>query len=230
MSTPKQLTPPRTSQQSLSFTAFAGIAGIVVALLSLPQAASALSMEQANANCRETVGRPIVQACMQEMRGSGDKESNLVKCRAKASPTVRACTLAAMNKANARANVAISIDDGKTKKEVINLGNALPAGFVPPPRSIADIAAVLDNEKPDPATLAKLKDDADDEPDPKQSVSDLAEFVLRARDRTPASRAVCGSGCGRGEGTGHRVQRRRSDAEAANPAVRRACRKSSLAI
>ena len=84
--------------------------------------------------------------------------------------------MAALNKANARANVAISIDDGKTKKEVINLGNALPAGFVPPPRSIADIAAVLDNEKPDPATLAKLKDEADDEPDPKQSVSDLAEL------------------------------------------------------
>jgi CHAT domain-containing protein len=44
-----------------------------------------------------------------------------------------------------------------------------------PPRSIADIAAVLDNEKPDAAALAKLRAEADDEPDPKQSVSDLAE-------------------------------------------------------
>jgi CHAT domain-containing protein len=176
MSTPKQLTAPTISQQRLPFAAFAGVAGIVVALLPLPQAAYALSMEQANANCRETVGRQIVHACMQEMRGSGDKESNLVKCRAKASPTVRACTTAAMNKAHGRANVAISIDDGKSKKEAINLSDALPAGFVPPPRSIADITAVLDSEKPDAATLAKLKDAADKEPEKGLSGEDLAQF------------------------------------------------------
>ena len=64
----------------------------------------------------------------------------------------------------ASANVAISADDGKAKKAAVNLGNALPAGFVAPPRSIADIAAVLDSEKPDAATLAKLKADADKEP------------------------------------------------------------------
>jgi CHAT domain-containing protein len=164
--------------------ALATFGSIVIALVGSPQGASALTMEQANANCRQTVGTPIVQACMQTLRGSGDKESNLVKCRAKASPSVRACTMAALNKANARANVAVAIDDGKTKKEVINLGNALPAGFVPPPRSIADIAAILDNEKPDPATLAKLNAEADDEPDPKQSVSDFAEsYYERATAR-----------------------------------------------
>lgn len=158
------------ASQRLLFSALT-IAG----LLCIADVAVALTMEQANANCRESVGRPIVQACMQGLRGAGDKESNFVKCRAKASPSVRACTMAALNKANARANVAVAVDDGKSKKEVVNLGNALPAGFVPPPRSIADIAAILDNEKPDEATLAKLKAEADDEPDQKQSVSDLAE-------------------------------------------------------
>jgi CHAT domain-containing protein len=168
------------SSQRLLFGALT-IAG----LFCMSDAAVALTMEQANANCRETVGRPIVQACMQSLRGGGgDKEAAFVKCRAKASPSVRACTIAALNKANARANVAIAVDDGKSKKEVINLGNALPAGFVPPPRSIADIAAVLDNEKPDAATLAKLKAEADDEPDQKQSVSDLAEsYYERATAR-----------------------------------------------
>jgi hypothetical protein len=58
-----------------------------------------------------------------------------------------------------------AIDDGKSRKEAINFGNALPAGFVPPPCSIADIAAILDNEKPDAVTLAKLESDAGDEPD-----------------------------------------------------------------
>ena len=42
----------------------------------------ALSQEQALETCRESVGRPIVQACMQSMRGGGgDRESALAKCR-----------------------------------------------------------------------------------------------------------------------------------------------------
>ena len=45
-----------------------------------------------------------------------------------------------------------------------------------PPRTIADITAILDSEKPDPATLAKLKKDADDEPDTRISKADLVGF------------------------------------------------------
>ena len=140
--------------------------------------AIALSMEQAQATCRETVGRPFVQACMGGRGRGPDGEQIREACRAKAGPTVRACMIAAMNKANGRANVAIAVDDGKTKKEAVDLGNALPAGFVAPPRTIADITAVLDDEKPDPGTLAKLRDEADDEPEEGLSVSDLAEFYL----------------------------------------------------
>jgi CHAT domain-containing protein len=176
-----------TSKQRLIFGALASAGSIALALLSVPQIASALTMQQANENCRQTVGKAYVQSCM----GGQKNEALRDACRAKASPQVRACTQAAMNKANGRANVAIAVDDGKTKKEVINLGSALPAGFVPPPRSIADIAAILDNEKPDPATLAKLKADADDEPDPKQSASDLAEsYYERANARLLLGRAV----------------------------------------
>ena len=126
-----------------------------------PSAAGALSIEQAREACRESVGRPIVQACMQSLRGSGgDREANLAKCRAGATPRVRACVMAALNKANGRANVAITVEDG-AKKEVVDLGRALPAGFVPPPRTINDITAVLDNEKPDPKSLADMKALAD---------------------------------------------------------------------
>ena len=149
------------------------------------QPAAALTMEEARENCRNTVGRPIVQACMGGQKGEGPA---LEACRAKASPSVKACIHAALNKAHGRANVAISVDDGKAKKEAVNLGNALPAGFVPPPRSIADIAAVLDNEKPDPATLAKLKADADKEPARGLSGDDLAEYYY---DRATA-RSVLG--------------------------------------
>ena len=140
------------------------------------QQALALSQEQAIANCRETVGRPIVMACMQGLGRGGDREANLARCRAGASPKVRACVIAALNAANGRANVAIEMyKGGKPKEEAAAPGNALPAGFVPPPRTIADIAAVLDGEKPDPSMLAKLKADADSEPG-KNSQGDLAQF------------------------------------------------------
>ncbi|MDO9061063.1 MAG: tetratricopeptide repeat protein, partial [Bradyrhizobium sp.] len=144
----------------------------------VPELAVALSMEQAQATCRETVGRPAMQTCMAGRGRAPDAEQLREACRAKATPSVRACVLAAMNKANGRANVAIAVDDGKTRKEVIDLGNALPAGFVAPPRTIADITAVLDDEKPHPARLARLRDEADDEPDKGLSASDLAEFYL----------------------------------------------------
>ena len=142
--------------------------------LSAPTTASALSLEQARENCRETVGHPIVHACMQGM-GGGDREANLAKCRAGVAPKMKACVQAALNKANGRANEAITVDNG-AKKEVIDLGRALPAGFVPPPRTISDIAAVLDKEKPDPASLAKMKAQADVEPPRNASSVVLAGF------------------------------------------------------
>jgi CHAT domain-containing protein len=146
----------------------------LLATFAAGERASALSKEQAVENCRQTVGHPIVVACMQGLGGGGDREANLARCRAGASPKVKACVVAALNAANGRANVAIELyKNGKPKEDFVAPGNALPAGFVAPPRTIADITAVLDSEKPDPATAAKLKADADNEPG-KQN--DLAEF------------------------------------------------------
>src|SRR5260221_8066100 len=149
----------------------------LLAVLAASERASALSLEQARANCRETVGHPIVHACMQGLGKGGDREANLAKCRAGVQPQMTACVHAALNAANGRANVAIELyKNGKPKADVVAPGNALPAGFVAPPRTIADITAVLDNEKPDPATLAKLKADADAEPAKGMSQGGLADF------------------------------------------------------
>jgi CHAT domain-containing protein len=146
----------------------------LVAIFAASERASALSHEQAVENCRQTVGHTIVAACMQGLGKGGDREANLAKCRAGASPKVKACVMAALNAANGRANVAIEVyKNGKPKEDVVAPGNALPAGFVAPPRTIADITAVLDNEKPDPAMLAKLKADADSEPGKQASVADF---------------------------------------------------------
>src|SRR5262249_42945202 len=131
-------------------------ATVATGALAIPASANALSIEQAQAACRETVGHPAVQACMQGMKGSGgDREANLAKCRAANAPRMKACVQAALNKANGRANVAITVESGG-KKDVVDLSRALPAGFVPPPRTITDITSVLDSEKPDAKKLAEM--------------------------------------------------------------------------
>jgi hypothetical protein len=63
---------------------------LAVVLLVVSAAAeplAALTLEQAVGHCRETVGRPIVQACLGERGTSGAFES----CRRNATPKVRAC-------------------------------------------------------------------------------------------------------------------------------------------
>src|SRR5262245_54784347 len=148
----------------------------------------ALTLEQARGACIESVGRPNVQACMQSLKGGGgDREANLAKCRAGVIPKVRACVMAALNKANARANVAITIEGG-AKKEVVDLSRALPAGFVPPPRTIKDIASVLDSEKPDPRSHAVMKAQADAEPTP-GSPNSATFYYNRGKARLALGRA-----------------------------------------
>src|SRR5215469_6741798 len=50
------------------------------------------------------------------------------------------------------------------------------ASFVAPPRTIADITAILDQQKPDPELVSKLRAAADAEPTPGASRAELAHF------------------------------------------------------
>ena len=63
-----------------------------VIFLFLAAAASAANPKQVIEGCRESVGRPIVMACMKAGGGS------LEACREKAKPKVQACVQAAMEK------------------------------------------------------------------------------------------------------------------------------------
>src|SRR5665213_1182557 len=149
--------------------------------------ALALTQEAAIANCRSTIGRPFVQSCVRGMggRNSANFEANLASCRAQITPKVRACVMAAMNAANGRANVAVAVP---TEAAPAAPANALPVGFVAPPRTIADITAILDSEKPDVKKLEELKADADDQPTGKESRGDLAQFYF---DRGNARATPC---------------------------------------
>jgi CHAT domain-containing protein len=132
--------------------------------------AFALTKEAAIERCRMTVGRPIVQACMRA--GGGSIEA----CREKARPPVVACVVAALNAANGRDNVAVALPTEAAPK--LAPGTALPAGFIAPPRTISDITAILDSEKPDLKLIEKLKSDADAVPTGKESPKDLSRFYF----------------------------------------------------
>ena len=130
-----------------------------------------------------TVGRPIVQACMRASGGAGNFEA----CRAQATPKVKACVMAALNAAHGRANVAVAIPTEAAPR--VSPAGALPAGFVAPPRTITDITAILDSEKPDLKTIEKLNVEADSKPTGKELREGLAQFYFdRANARVQLGR------------------------------------------
>jgi CHAT domain-containing protein len=56
---------------------------------------------------------------------------------------------------------------------------AQTATFVAPPRTIADVAAILDQEKPDPERIGKLRAEADATPPVSSDNSELSQFYYR---------------------------------------------------
>jgi len=139
------------------------------AVLALADAALAQSHEQILEGCRQSVGRPIVQACMNYQKGPPSEA-----CRAKASPAVRSCYQAAAARIGASKGAPAAPKDDS---EVAAKGaGPVATTFVAPPRTIADITAILDNEKPDAAKLAERKADADATPPKSGSSEDIGQF------------------------------------------------------
>ena len=122
--------------------------------------ASALEREQAIENCRSTVGKPIVMACLAAGRG------NMESCRASAVPRVKACVQSAMAAARPKAQLfdAAKVSAPKPGEAAANaaaLASKAPARLVAPPRTISDVAAILDQQKPDAGKIAELTATAD---------------------------------------------------------------------
>jgi CHAT domain-containing protein len=175
------------------------VLGLACSLIVAADAAFALTKEAAIEQCRMSVGRPIVMSCM---RGGG---GSLDACREKAKPQVVACVIAALNKANGRANVAVAAPTEAAPK--LDPSKAQPVGFVAPPRTISDIAAILDSEKPDLKVIEKLKADAEVVPTGKESRAELSTFYFnrgsaRAQlGRVPDSIVDANKGIEVGQGT-----------------------------
>jgi hypothetical protein len=93
--------------------------------------ASAANPKQVIEGCRESVGRPIVMACM---RGGG---GSLEACREKAKPKVQACVQAAMEKSLPK-QAAPKADETPTAADI---AKAAPTSLVAPPRTVSDVTA-----------------------------------------------------------------------------------------
>jgi CHAT domain-containing protein/tetratricopeptide (TPR) repeat protein len=151
--------------------AHSGIASLtVVAALGGSVPSFAATFDQIVAACKESVGKPIVQSCM-KAHGRG---GNLEACRAKATPAVRGCVTREMSKAAASKPAPAAPVVKETPAE--GIAEVAPTIYVAPPRTIADITAILDQEKPDPFRIAKIKANADAEPPKGGSPTAFAQF------------------------------------------------------
>ncbi|MBI3700196.1 MAG: CHAT domain-containing protein [Afipia sp.] len=147
--------------------------------LTFAATAFAFDREAAREACRESVGRPTYKACKQ---AGGSHEA----CFAKASAVVQPCFKAKLPTAALFDAAKVSAPDAKeaaeTAKEVAKLA---PQSLVAPPRTVSDITAILDQQKPDEAKIADLRKAADAPVPTNLSGVDLANFYYkRAQART----------------------------------------------
>src|SRR5436853_4498246 len=112
--------------------------------------APAANPKQVIEGCGESVGRPIFMACK---GGGGSPEA----CREKAKPKVQACVQAAMEKSLSK-RAAPKADETPTEADI---AKAAPTSLVAPPRTISDVTAILDQQKPDPSRIEQLRAAAD---------------------------------------------------------------------
>lgn len=135
--------------------AMSAVAALSVTLVLSGVPTFAFDKEAALEACRNSVGRPTYQACKQ---AGGGHDACFARARAVVQPCFKAkIPTAALFDAN-KVSAPDAKDAAETAKAVANLA---PQSLVAPPRSIADITAILDQQKPDPAKIAALTATAD---------------------------------------------------------------------
>ncbi|MDR3466544.1 MAG: CHAT domain-containing protein [Xanthobacteraceae bacterium] len=167
---------------------------LLVALVVAAPRAFAIDTDAMIERCRESVGKPIVQACVRAkvMRSGGSWQQYVEGCRPNAKDAVQACVGKLMSAAIARKGDLplerrdVIADPGKRD---IEAARTAVAAFVAPPRSVADITAILDQQKPNPTEVAKLTVQAEAVPPHDAKPNDLADFYYnRAQARATLGR------------------------------------------
>jgi CHAT domain-containing protein/tetratricopeptide (TPR) repeat protein len=136
----------------------------------ISQPVLAATHEQIIESCREAL-RPQIMACAQAKGLRGNPEAVRQQC---GMGMVRACVIREEQK---QASGTPAPAAPKNDTEIVPAGTSpVQPVFVAPPRTISDITAVLDSEKPDPAKIAQRKAEADAEPPANAAPSKLAQF------------------------------------------------------
>jgi CHAT domain-containing protein len=126
------------------------------------------------------------------MRAGG---GSLEACREQASPKVKACVQSAMAASRPKADLFDPAKVSKSKPEeaaadAAVVANMAPVGLVAPPRTISDITAILDQQKPDAGRIAELTATADAQVPDGLKGAQLADFhYKRAQARVLLGRS-----------------------------------------
>ncbi|HEX4409208.1 MAG TPA: CHAT domain-containing protein [Xanthobacteraceae bacterium] len=139
--------------------------------VALVTSALAANHEEIIERCRSQFHEQIM-ACAMAKGLRGNPEAVRAQCGV---PLVRPCVVREEIKQSAGTPAPAA-----PKEDAISAQSPteIQRTFVAPPRTIADIAAILDSEKPDPAKIAKRKADAEASPPGGGSTTTQAEFYL----------------------------------------------------
>jgi CHAT domain-containing protein len=144
-------------------------AGALAAIVQF-QPAFAATHEQIQEKCRQLM-HPQIQACAQAKGLKGNPEAVRQQC---GTPLVHPCVMREEQK-QAAGKPAPAAPKDETAVAPADAAPIQPV-FVAPPRTIADITAILDNEKPDDAKIAQRKAAADATPPNNAPAAKLAQF------------------------------------------------------
>ena len=152
------------------FQSAASLGTGVLASIILLQPAYAATRDQIVERCRQAL-HPQVQACAQAKGLQGNPEAIRERC---GKPIVSPCVRREEQKA-AAGKPAPQAPKDDTAAGLPNTAPLKPL-FVAPPRTIADITAILNSEKPDNAKIAARKAAADVTPPQNAPATELAQF------------------------------------------------------
>jgi CHAT domain-containing protein/tetratricopeptide (TPR) repeat protein len=148
---------------------------------------SAATHDQIVGACREAA-RPTMVACMQGKRGQGEHDALLEQCRQSVGiPFVKACVSREEQK-EAASKPAPPAPVAAAAAPPPGDAFSVQPTFVAPPRTTADINAILEREKPDAEKIAARKAQADAAPPAGAAPAAVSQFYY---DRA-AARALLG--------------------------------------
>ena len=183
--------------------------------------APAATHEQIIEACKEAA-RPTVIACIQKRRGAADFETLREQCRQSVGvPFVKACVLREEQKEAVGKPAPPAPKMDETTPPSAEPALVRPS-FVAPPRTTADIRAILDQEKPDPAKIAARRTAAEGSPPGSAAAAETAQFYYDRAGRQSAARPQQGGSGGRADRPGRGQEEQGVSAGQPRHAVRRA--------